>query len=152
MTRQNQKTMYPFKPWRWVCGAFLLIVTLFSNQAYAIEPPITAVAFAPDGTGLILGGTANARPTLVLTERCLASEVALGTCAGIVTTGGGEVATLTSGDLSVSLNSAIEGLSWTSTERFVSCAWVGAHQDRGSRVMKSDLHFHRSESSRFHSW
>ena len=56
MTRQNQKTMYPFKPWRWVCGAFLLIVTLFSNQAYAIEPPITAVAcrqerqveFSPD--------------------------------------------------------------------------------------------------------
>ena len=53
MTRQNQKTMYPFKPWRWVCGAFLLIVTLFSNQAYAIEPPITAVAFAPDGTVVV---------------------------------------------------------------------------------------------------
>ena len=34
-------------------GVCLLFVTLFSSRAYATKPPITAVAFAPDGTTVV---------------------------------------------------------------------------------------------------
>lgn len=45
--------MQRFSACGWTCGARLICFFLLTNVAFAAKPPITAVAFAPDGTSIV---------------------------------------------------------------------------------------------------
>ena len=53
MTQLRLRTMQQIRACGWMCGACLLLYSLITNVASAAKPPITAVAFEPDGTSVV---------------------------------------------------------------------------------------------------
>ena len=53
MTQLRLRPMQRFSACGWTCGARLICFFLLTNVAFAAKPPITAVAFTPDGTSIV---------------------------------------------------------------------------------------------------
>ena len=53
MTQLRLRPIQRFRACGWTCGARLICVFLLANVAFAAKPPITAVAFTPDGTSIV---------------------------------------------------------------------------------------------------